>query len=242
MTERTKQQSRHQNLDSLMDFEDHELRNTMREFMEDEKKANTNIWNFATIAGIAMFFVGMVFIVQTLGLGLGPDLSGMIDLMPLIGGVLVTLVGFGFLVGDRKKEKRKQGKKRKNRSQKYDFDYDFEDSDTTFDAEEDFTLNNDLGSRKKSKSKFGSSKYNFDSYAFRQSKKLYKSRSDKKWAGVCGGLAKYFGISSTVIRLLFVITFFAGSGTSLLVYLALALALDKEPPEMMDDFDYDYDY
>jgi len=45
-------------------------------------------------------------------------------------------------------------------------------------------------------------------------------------------------ISATVILLLFVITFFAGSGTSLLIYLALAFALDKEPPEMMDDFDF----
>lgn len=232
MADQTKQQTRHHNLDSLMDFEDHELRTTMHEFLEEEKKANTNIWNFATIAGIAMFFVGMIFIIQTIGLGIGPDLSGLIEAMPLIGGILVTLVGFGFLVGDRKKE-REQKKKKKDR-QKYDFDYDFGDSST----EEDFTLNNDLGSQKKSRAKSKSGKFDFDRYAFRQSKKLYKSRTDKKWAGVCGGLAKYFGISSTVIRLLFVITFFAGSGTSLLVYLALAIALDKEPPEMMDDFDF----
>lgn len=233
MADRTRQQQ-HQNLDSLMDFEDHELQNTMNEFLEEEKKANNNIWNFATIAGIAMFFVGMVYLIQTLGLGVGPDLSGLIDAMPLIGGVLVTLVGFGFLVGDRKKEKKQ--KKKKSQSRKYDFDYEYDFADTS--EEEDFTLNNDLGSKKKSRSKSSSAKTGFDSYAFRQSKKLYKSRTDKKWAGVCGGLAKYFGISSTVIRLLFVITFFAGSGTSLLVYLGLAIALDKEPPEMMDDFDF----
>jgi len=238
MADNTKQQTRYQNLDTIMDFDDRELQTTMREFLEEEKKANTNIWNFATIAGIAMFFVGMVFVVQMLGLGLGPNLSGLIDAMPLVGGILVTLVGFGFLVGDRKKEKREKKKKSK-RSQKYDFEYDY-DYDYDFDEEEDedFTLNNDLGSKKKSRSNFGSRKYKYDSYALHQSKKLYKSRTDKKWAGVCGGLAKYFGISSTVIRLLFVITFFAGSGTSLLVYIALAFALDKEPPEMMDDFDY----
>ncbi|MGD8426201.1 MAG: PspC domain-containing protein [Balneolaceae bacterium] len=235
MADKTKKQTRFQNLDSLMDFDDRELQSTMHEFLEEEKKANTNIWNFATIAGIAMFFIGMLFIVQTLGLGLGPDLSGVIDAMPLIGGILVTLVGFGFLVGDRKREKKEKKKKQSRRSPKYDYqyNYDFEDSD-----EEDFTLNNDLGSKKKSRKSSGTGKYKFDSYGLRQSKKLYKSRTDKKWAGVCGGLAKYFGISSTVIRLLFVVTFFAGSGTSLLVYLALAIALDKEPPEMMDDFDF----
>lgn len=229
MANRTRKQGTH-NLDTMMDFEDHELRNTMHEFLEDEKKTNSNIWNFATIAGIAMFFVGMVYLIQTIGLGLGPDLSGLIEMMPLIGGALVTLVGFGFLVGDRKKKKEKE--KNKFQSQAYNFE------DTTFEEpsqEEDFTLNNDLGSQDRSKDNSG--EFNFDAHAFRQSKKLYKSRTDKKWAGVCGGLAKYFGISSTVIRLLFVITFFAGSGTSLLVYIALAIALDKEPPEMMDDFD-----
>ncbi|WP_212747544.1 PspC domain-containing protein [Fodinibius saliphilus] len=233
MAQRTKQ-STQQNLDSLMDFEDHELRNTMQEFLKEEKKANTNIWNFSTIAGIAMFFVGVVFILNML-IGIGPNLSGLMEAMPLIGAVLVTLVGFGFLVGDRKKEKRTKNKKNRS-SDTYDFDYDFGDSSN----EEDFTLNNNLGvdSKKKSNSKSSSGAFDFDSYAFSESKKLYKSRTDKKISGVCGGLAKYFGISSTVIRLLFFITLFAAGGTSLFVYIALALALDKEPPEMMDDFNF----
>lgn len=232
MAERTKENISHQSLDTMMEFEDHELRTTMQEFLEEEKKANTNIWNFATIAGIAMFFVGMFYMVQSIGLSIGPDLSGIVEVMPLIGGILVTLVGFGFLVGDRKKEKNEKKKKQKN-STRFDFDFD-EDADT----DEEFSLNNDLNrsSSKKRKSSAGSSK--FDSFALRQSKKLYKSRTNKKWAGVCGGLAKYFGISATVVRLLFVITFFAGSGTSLLVYIALAIALDKEPPELMDDFNF----
>ncbi|NGP86954.1 PspC domain-containing protein [Fodinibius halophilus] len=233
MAQRTKQ-STHHNLDSLMDFEDHELQNTMQEFLEEEKKANTNIWNFATIAGIAMFFVGVMFILNML-IGIGPDLGGLMEALPLIGGALVTLVGFGFLVGDRKKEKQAK-KKKKRTSKKYDFDYDFGSST----EEEDFTLNNDLGSGQKTKSKSSSSAntFDFDSYAFSESKKLYKSRTDKKLSGVCGGLAKYFGISSTVIRLLFIITLFAAGGASFFVYVALALALDKEPPEMMDDFKF----
>lgn len=230
MADRTKEKVIHQSLDTMMEFEDHELRTTMQEFLEEEKKANTNIWNFATIAGIAMFFVGMLYLIQSIGLAIGPDLSGLVEVMPLIGGILVTMVGFGFLVGDRKKAKQERKKKqKKGRSFKYDFEED---------QEEDFGLHNDLDSRTSGKRKTSSKNYDFDSFALRQSKKLYKSRTNRKWAGVCGGLAKYFGISSTVVRLLFVITFFAGSGTSLLIYIALAIALDKEPPELMDDFDY----
>lgn len=231
MGKKTTTKSSQHSLDSLMEFEDHELRDTMREFLEEEKKANTNIWNFATIAGIAMFFVGMLYLIQMVGLGFGPDLSELVELMPLVGGVLVTLVGFGFLVGERSKSKNKQHKK--SGPMNFDFGYDYDE-----DEDSEFNLDNDLGGSSSSKSKTKTDKYQFDSYALKQPKKLYKSRTDRKWSGVCGGLAKYFGISSTVIRLLFVITFFAGSGTSLLVYIALAIALDKEPPELMDDFDY----
>lgn len=233
MADKTKERFRQQNLDSFSDFEDHELQATMQEFLEEEKKANTNIWNFATIAGIAMFFVGMFYMIQSIGLGIGPDLSGIVEIMPLLGGVLVTLVGFGFLVGDRKQSK--STKKRRQKKQYQDFDFSFDDIDE--EEEDDFGLKNDLDGRTSRKSR-RRGKFNVDSYAYRHSKKLYKSRTDKKWAGVCGGLAKYFGISSTVIRLLFIITFFAGSGTSLLVYIALSIALDKEPPELMDDFDF----
>lgn len=59
-------------------------------------------------------------------------------------------------------------------------------------------------------------------------KKLYKSTSDKKLCGVCGGIAKYFNIDSTIIRLAFVLlTLFVGGG--LLAYIICALVMKKEP-------------
>lgn len=230
MKQRTRQS---QSSDPLMDFEAHELQATMHEFLEDEKDSNTNIWNFSTIAGIAMFFVAIVFIIQSIGLTIGPDVSGIVEVLPLIGGVIITLIGFGFIASDKTKKKKQ---KKSTSSYKYNYDFDKEGESKG----EDYTLNNDLGDKDKSKkhSKASSDQADFDKYAFRRVKKLYKSRTDKKIAGVCGGLAKYFGISAAVIRVLFIITLFAGGGTSLLIYLALALALDKEPPEMMDDFDF----
>jgi phage shock protein C len=236
MADQMKYRTKQQDSDSLLDFEAHELNATMHEFLEDEKKTNTNIWNFSTIAGIAMFFVGIIFIIQTIGLSIGPDVSGLIEMLPLIGGVIVTMVGFGYFVGDKKKSEAKR-----QSFKNYDFDYDFGQSQNK-DAEEDFTLNNDLGSESKGKRgkkrSSSRSKSQFDSYAFKQTKKLYKSRTNKKIAGVCGGLGKYFGINPGVIRALFIITLFAGGGTSLLIYIALAIALDKEPPEIMDDFTF----
>ena len=43
-------------------------------------------------------------------------------------------------------------------------------------------------------------------------KKLYRSTSDRMIAGICGGLGEYFGIDSTLVRLIFVFgAIFTGS-------------------------------
>jgi phage shock protein C len=39
-------------------------------------------------------------------------------------------------------------------------------------------------------------------------KKLYRSLNDRKISGVCGGLAKYFSVDSTLVRLLFIVVAF----------------------------------
>ena len=67
--------------------------------------------------------------------------------------------------------------------------------------------------------------------------RLYKSRTDKKLAGVCGGLAKYFGLSPTAVRLLFILATFMW-GVSPLIYLGLAIAMPKEPYDLMDDYKF----
>lgn len=59
-------------------------------------------------------------------------------------------------------------------------------------------------------------------------KKLYRSRKDKMIAGVCGGLADYFGMDSTWMRLIFILFLFLG-GSTILVYLVMWLVVPKEP-------------
>ena len=59
-------------------------------------------------------------------------------------------------------------------------------------------------------------------------KKLYKSSTDKKLAGVCGGIAHYFGVDSTLVRLIAVVLFFAG-GLSLWVYIIAGLIMTETP-------------
>ncbi|MBD0292744.1 MAG: PspC domain-containing protein [Jiangellaceae bacterium] len=59
-------------------------------------------------------------------------------------------------------------------------------------------------------------------------RKLYRSTADRKLAGVCGGLAQYFDIDVTLIRVLFVaLAVFGGSGVVL--YLAMWIIVPNEP-------------
>jgi phage shock protein PspC (stress-responsive transcriptional regulator) len=58
------------------------------------------------------------------------------------------------------------------------------------------------------------------------SKKLYRSRSDKKLAGILGGLGQYFGIDPTILRVLFILVLIGTGGFPFaLVYLILTFVI-----------------
>jgi phage shock protein PspC (stress-responsive transcriptional regulator) len=58
-------------------------------------------------------------------------------------------------------------------------------------------------------------------------RKLYRSTTDRKVAGVCGGLAEFFNIDATLIRVIFVVTTLFGAG--LLVYLVMWIMVPEGP-------------
>ncbi len=60
-------------------------------------------------------------------------------------------------------------------------------------------------------------------------KKLYKSNTDKKLDGVCGGIAEYFDIDSTIVRLAWVL-FSCMGGSGLLLYIVAAIVMPRKPP------------
>lgn len=59
-------------------------------------------------------------------------------------------------------------------------------------------------------------------------KKLYLSNADRKIAGVCGGLAEYFGIDSTIVRLFWILLILLG-GSGILLYLIAWLVIPRKP-------------
>ena len=63
-------------------------------------------------------------------------------------------------------------------------------------------------------------------------KELYKSDVDRKLCGVCGGIAEYLGIDSTIVRLIWVVlvVFF---GTGILAYIISALVIPDYPNKII---------
>jgi phage shock protein C len=60
-------------------------------------------------------------------------------------------------------------------------------------------------------------------------RKLYRSRDNRLIIGVCAGLADFFGIDPTVVRLVFAAGAILGFGSFILIYLVLFVVVPEEP-------------
>jgi len=68
-------------------------------------------------------------------------------------------------------------------------------------------------------------------------RKLYRSREDRMIAGVCGGLGDYLNVDPTLIRLVFVLGFFATASGVFWAYLIMMIVVPEEVPASKDVVD-----
>jgi phage shock protein C len=64
--------------------------------------------------------------------------------------------------------------------------------------------------------------------AMAETRRLYRSKTDRVLAGVCGGLAQYFNLDATLIRVLFVLLAVLG-GAGLVLYVAMWIIVPNQP-------------
>ena len=64
--------------------------------------------------------------------------------------------------------------------------------------------------------------------------KFYLDKQNRKWLGVCAGIADYTGIDVTVIRLGFVASLFISGGNMLLAYWIIAWMAPRKPSELYE--------
>lgn len=60
-------------------------------------------------------------------------------------------------------------------------------------------------------------------------KKLYRSRTDHMFSGLCAGLGKYIGLDPTVVRLIFALSFIFFFPFAELAYLVMMFIVPEEP-------------
>lgn len=70
-------------------------------------------------------------------------------------------------------------------------------------------------------------------------KKLFRSERDKKVTGLCGGLAQYMNVDTTLIRLLVAAAAIFSFGTIALIYIVASIIVPKETFSSFNDH-YDY--
>lgn len=61
-----------------------------------------------------------------------------------------------------------------------------------------------------------------------QMDKLYRSKKNKIVAGVCGGIAEYFNVDPTLIRLLWLLISIMG-GSGVIAYIIAWIIIPEEP-------------
>lgn len=184
--------------------------------MEAPKKDTAGVKVASVIAG-GVGVVMLMMLLQLAGLEIGPDLSFTNHLaIPLV--VLLS----GLLIWSRRRSKKQSA------DQKEEYERD---------AKPDFKIRRPGGksdafgysaSGRSAAYEKSSEKEAYDSYAFTKKKRLFRTRRDRKFLGVCGGIANYFGFDPTVVRIIFVLsTLFYGS--TLLLYIILGIVLPKAP-------------
>jgi phage shock protein C len=206
MSTRTRQRTRTQE-EFYDEFEDSFDLDTLSDeeleellFEEDTRKSKSP-FNLPTMAGLSMIVVGIAYQLQQLGMLGGLNLGALVSMLPWLAGILIILLGFGVLSWRPKKKKRKLSRREAK-----------EASSNTATAE--------APPKTKTKTKYKDKD--------QDKKRLRKSRN-KKIAGVCGGIAEYFNLDPTLVRIAFVIGTIITNGAFLLGYLLLSFIMS--PPE-----------
>jgi phage shock protein C len=194
-----------------------ELEKAYTEFIHEqpEKPQSRGLMNFATITGGIMLVVVLFAFLQLLGLQIGPNVEAALQLMPLLGGLLVMILGLGWF-----------RRRRKNKKSK------------TPDFIPELKVKREGSRDKKSTGTKAYTDSGYEAYAFKKQTGLYLSRRDKKMFGVCGGIAKYLGLDATLVRIAFALSAIFFYGTTFFVYILLGIVLKKEPltpPEIYDN-------
>jgi phage shock protein C len=197
-------------LDTLSDEELEEL------LFEEDQSKQRGPFNLPTMAGLSMIVVGIAYLLERLGVLSGFNLGAMVSWLPWLAGVLIILLGFGVLSWRPNKKKRSTVSKRRSQARTR--------------VREEVIV--ETPSRASAKSSSKTTTTTARTSAREKSRGRLRKSSDRKIAGVCGGLAEYFNLDPTLVRIAFVLGTILTPGIGPVAPIAyLILAFVMSPPE-----------
>ena len=218
------------------------------EIEEREKKDGDGFLNLQTGAGLGLIGLGSLYVMQLAGLIGVPSvwLTALVSILPWLAGILIMLTGFGVLsyspaarrrrkareraarAAARRKREKTMGRRRRARPD--------EAGRRAREAFEQAARATE-GVRKRAGRAIRDSQERSRSMTAGRTRgrRLAKSRKRRKITGVASGIAEYFGIDPTVVRILFVIGAMVGQGAGFVLYVILSLVLPDGEADDDDD-------
>lgn len=216
---------------------------------EEEESKDPGFLNLQTGAGMGLIGLGALYVMQLIGvLGIGSQaLTALVAIMPWLAGILIMLTGFGVLSWSPAARRRRKARERAARAaarrrqktmgrerRRRSTDEAGRRARNAFEQAEKASR----PARRRAKEAIDASRERTRSMTAgrKRGRRLAKSRKNRKITGVASGIAEYFGIDPTVVRIAFVLgTMFGGPGAGLIIYLILSFVLPDAKDESDDD-------
>lgn len=216
--------------------------------IEEEAEAKEGFWNIQTASGIGLIGLGALYAMQLggfLSIGSGA-LAALVTVLPVFAAILIMLSGFGVLswspAARRQRKARRRAARRRAQArktmgrqarQRRQMDEAGRRASQAFNQAERAVRG--IGREARQKAEKRRSSRTRRSRAERAGRRLTKKRSERKISGVAAGIADYFGLDPTIVRIAFVIGTMASQGAALLLYIILSFALPNEDANDLDD-------
>ena len=224
----------------------------MEEEAHEEKSAG--FWNLQTASGMGLIGVGVLYLFQLMGLfPLGSAfLFELVQVLPIFAAVLIVLTGFGVLSWSPAARRRRKARKRamrrrkqqrrvqrktmgRGRSRRAQTDEAGEKASAAF-AQAEKVLRTAGETAGRAASAAAKEARERRAQARRAGRtRLLKDRSNRKITGLAAGMANYFGLDPTVVRIGWVIATIVTQGGAAALYILLSMLLGSEGDD--DDAD-----
>ena len=218
------------------------------EMEEEEEQAKPDgFLNLQTGAGLGLIGLGSLYTMQLLGLlSLNTTLlTTLAAILPWLAGILIVLTGFGVLSWSPATRRRRKARERAARAAKRRRQKTMgrRRAPSTDEAgrrakrafEQAARASTRMGQRASAAIEGSMARSRSMAAGRTRGRRLAKSKKLKKISGVASGIAEYFGVDPTVIRIAFVLSFIFGKGAGVLLYILLSFVLPEADDHDDDD-------